>query len=85
MRKGRWALHLPHMILPDELVRRRPAGVNDPGARTPPWLWLTDHELDEAEAYDASARHPRVAQALAEEAHAWDRAFQTNPRGWLPQ
>ena len=45
-------------------------------------MWLVDLEHDPHEAYDASAKHPKLAEAMATTARSWAKSFKMNPRGW---
>ena len=60
--------------------RRKWAGATHYGAD---WLSLIDHDVDDAESYDASAAHLARAMAMTNEATAWGTKFLANPRGWL--
>jgi arylsulfatase A-like enzyme len=55
--------------------------------RWAPWRpqgpWLFDLELDPAESYDATARHPDVAAEMAEMFAKRKAEMAANPRGWV--
>ena len=78
VRQGAYKLHLPHLILPDELVITRSLGQHADGRSH---MWLTDLSTDPQEAYDASRAAPLQLQRLADAAGALDAAFSRNPRG----
>ena len=86
VRNGRWKLHLPHIIEPAEIVRARTCGregthgVATNGA-VGGWMWLSDLDVP-GESYDHTMSHPRVAEAMYDEAVKWSAAFEANPRGW---
>jgi arylsulfatase A-like enzyme len=81
VRRGAFKLHLPHLILPDQLVRSRFLGDHDDGRSH---LWLSNLEADPEESFDASAARPREVGDLAAVADSFTQAFDGNPRGWKP-
>ena len=78
VRRGAYKLHLPHMILPDELVRSRFVGGHADG-RT--HMWLSNLAADPEEAYDASSYAPHAAKRMAADAAAFDVVLKADPRG----
>ena len=84
LRRGHWKLHLPHLIEPAELVRRRTFGREGPrgGTEEGGWMWLSDLAVP-GESYDHTLSRPRVAEAMYDEAVKWKAAFEANPRGWI--
>ena len=83
IRQGNFKLHLQHSILRDtELVHNRSLGQREFDGRNGHFMWLVDLEHDPHEAYDASAKHPKLAEAMATTARSWANSFKMNPRGW---